>query len=89
MHPGCWAMEIHIECMPPLLTVKSQRSESPIREGLSQAVEKAVIAYCVSYDEELDALLQSDEWHDAVIRNTLLAMSSMLDGLFIDLSADQ
>ena len=43
----------------------------------------------MSYDEELDALLQSDEWHDAVIRNTLLAMSSMLDGLFIDLSADQ
>ncbi len=33
-----------------------------------QAVEKAVIAYCVALDEDLDTLLQSDEWHDRVIR---------------------
>lgn len=32
--------------------------ESPVKEQLSQAVEKAVIAYCVSMDEELDTLLQ-------------------------------
>jgi len=44
-----------------------------LREGL----ERAVVGYCMAFDEDIDTLLLSDGWHEQVIHKTMGAMASL------------
>jgi hypothetical protein len=57
--------------------------EHPARVLLRDALERAVVGYCLAYDEDIDALLLSDDWHEQVIRLTMGAMSSITECLFL------
>ena len=57
--------------------------EHPARVLLRDALERAVVGYCLAYDEDIDALLLSDDWHEQVIRQTMGAMASITECLFL------
>jgi hypothetical protein len=48
--------------------------EHPARVLLREALEKAVVGYCIAYDEDIDSLLRSDDWHEQVRGLQLLCM---------------
>ena len=50
-----------------------------LREGL----ERAVVGYCMSFDEDIDSLLLSDEWHEDVIRHTIGSMATITSCLYL------
>ena len=41
--------------------------EHPVRVLLRESLERAVVGYCMAFDEDIDTLLLSDDWHEDAI----------------------
>ena len=55
----------------------------PARVLLREGLERAVVGYCMAFEEDIDTLLLSDDWHEDVIHQTMAAMATMTACLFL------